>query len=177
MSRIILSQGDRDGACFLYAIANSVGLLRGAVTQAEWKSFIKNLPIRTDNFLLGEGTGNLADNHHIYEEIIKRMLHSCKIEETVKIESCSNINSENALQKIVTKSSVAITCINNGKHWVAISDVFDATTFIACSSEALRAPTKYTENLSPKFNRAFNSTKNFENLKIHNHYCIKLSKI
>ena len=52
-----LAQGDLDGACYLYSIANSYfALTAKKITPAKWKASIRALPFKLDDFLSGQGT-------------------------------------------------------------------------------------------------------------------------
>lgn len=62
MTRKIFAQGDLDGACFLYSIANSyVALTSKKLTCTQWKHSLRALPFKLDDYLTGKGTEALDD--------------------------------------------------------------------------------------------------------------------
>jgi len=91
--RKILAQGDRDGACFLYAIANSIQALRDKpVSQDKWLKCVLQLPFKLDDFLAGCGTKKLDDNPIYFEIFCEEYLKVLDVDS--KIVSHANICGE-----------------------------------------------------------------------------------
>lgn len=170
MNNKILAQGDLDGACFLYSIANAHLALTGKKpTQSQWKKFILNSPFRMEYFLAGEGTGFLRNNSKDFEAICQDFLGSNFI-----ITSDSNV-SESTIKKKINNKSVAIVASDNGNHWVCLVEANEEFN-IACSAEALGKGIKYKEERSKRFSRPFNKTESFNNLEIWENYAIFVQK-
>jgi hypothetical protein len=171
MSRKILAQGDRDGACFLYSIANSYSALTSKqLSRDKWRKSINAIPFRIDDFLSGRGTEKLDDNLEYFEGLCRDFL-SNEFEVTGKM----NV-SEKSLRAHITEDQVAIVAIENGAHWVCIVDVDNELFYIACSAAALESQTKYTEEKSLKLERFYNSKLSFTELKLWNSYALLINK-
>jgi hypothetical protein len=174
--RNILSQGDRDGSCFLYSIANAVSLLiKKPISQPKWDVFTTTIPIRIDDFMNGNGTGRLEDNHTIFEAVAKKLTDITKM--SFSVSSITNLTSVKNLQSELTENSVIITAISDGDHWVAISDSINSTVYMACSAEALRSldnKHEYKEDITNKLRRPYNKEDDFENLNIYKNYGLKI---
>ena len=164
--RNILAQGDRDGACFLYSIANAVTLLTNKpISQAKWNNFTSNIPVRIDDFINGNGTGRFDDNHAIFETIANKLIDILGVPATIS--STHNLISAKKLKNEITENSVIVTAISNGSHWVAISDVVNNNVYMACSAEALENLKNYQENTTKNLGRLYNAENTFPNLNIY----------
>lgn len=176
MKRKILAQGDRDGACFLYSIANShMALTKKQVTQKKWEESIAAIPFRVDDFLSGNGTLRLDDNVVYLEELCRDFLEKIQPDQ-FKITS-KNANSDNSLRGLITHQQVAIVAINEGLHWVSVVDADETYFHIACSAAALELGGEYTELKSDKFQRAYNLKLLFEDLKLWGNYALLIRRI
>lgn len=164
MKRRISAQGDFDGACFLYSIANSYSSLVGRqLTENQWKGALRSMPFRLDDFLCNEGTGSLRDNSNYFEGLCRNFLEGTK-NNRLQITRRENITSR-SLQALVTENQVVIVAINNKGHWVSVVDVDRSQLYLACSA-ALSSKAPYTEESSPNFRRAFNNQGTFEDLDV-----------
>jgi len=155
MNRKILAQGDKDGACFLYSIANAYVALTGkTITRSKWTSAIRASPFKMEDFLSGRGTEKLDDNTEYFEVTSQWKL------------------TRKSLCTTITKNQVAITAINNGNHWICITDFENEKFNIACSSKALDDILNYTENSSIEFKRTYNKSLTFPQLKLWQEYAL-----
>jgi len=172
MQRKILAQGDRDGACFLYSIANGYSALTSKqLSRDKWRKSINAIPFRIDDFLSGRGTENLDDKPEYFEGLCRDFL-SNEFEVTGK----KNI-SEKSLRTHITKNQVAIVAIENGEHWACIVDADNELFYIACSAAALESHTTYAEKKSLQLDRFYNSKLSFTELKLWNSYALLINKI
>lgn len=145
--RKIYSQGEFDGACFLYSVANAVRAATGkGISRGDWERAVEGLPFRTTEFLGGLGT--LALDHlpgalSVFASSFGRSLRS-----TVAIETLPRLIPLD-LQSAVGEGKIAIASIDDGDHWVAILDVVDGIAFCACSWEVNAGKAGYQELVSP----------------------------
>jgi len=172
--RKILAQGDRDGACFLYAIANGINAVRGKpITRPQWSKCIGNLPFQLDDFLAGRGTEKLDDNTICFELFCNGFLNTMDIDSKVK--SYTNIFSSADMKRIVQPDSVMLAVIDGGDHWVAIVDVKDDDIYIACSAQALSEKGSNPEARSPRLNRIYNEQRKFDKLDLWKNYGLHIT--
>lgn len=174
-SRKILAQGDRDGACFLYAIANSIQSLKDKpVSQRQWGKCIQQLNFNLDDFLAGRGTEKLDDNPIYFELLCKEFLKVLNVK--LKIVSHVDISSSADLKRHVLLDSAMLATIYGGAHWVAIVDVNGDDIYMACSAQALSGRSPYREARSPQLNRVFNLKLKFDELDLWKNYGLLISK-
>ncbi|MFC1736380.1 hypothetical protein ACFL1X_09690 [Candidatus Hydrogenedentota bacterium] len=128
MRRRIHTQGDFDGACFLYAIANAYTALTNRRPRLEdWDSGIRQIPYAVD-FLQGcVGTTQRHEkNHALLTETILTMLTELSARDSlIQAELQSDITDIVAISSLVTHNSVAIlwyrgqtAFVDAGDHWV-----------------------------------------------------------
>ena len=163
--RRILSQGDRDGACFLYGIANGIqALTNKPLSQGQWDKCIQQLPFRLDDFLSSLGTEKLDDNWLYFEAICNEFLRKLRMH--AKVVTRSNIDSSEVIERVVSRRSAMLAAIGDGEHWVAIVDAKKEEIYMACSATfGGKAP--YSESRSPRLNRVFNLQKRFNELRLY----------
>jgi len=164
-SRKILSQGDRDGACFLYSIANSYyALTKQQLSEAQWKKSINAILFKLDDFLSGRGTEKLDYNPEYLEGLCRKFLpQNNKINFEI---AAVKDTTEKSLQKILTNNQVVIAAIDGGNHWVCMVDSDKSQFYLACSNTDLNSEEKYYEATSPNFERPFNKTSSFNELEL-----------
>lgn len=173
--REILAQGDRDGACFLYSIANAVGALAcESVDQDEWLDGIRALPFDMRDYLAGSGTEKLDSNQHYLEDFCQNFLIGLGV--NAKITWHEGIKSASELKNILSPFNVFIMAVDDDAHWVAIVDTDDKNTvFIACSAEALNGTYPYNEEISSRYGRAYNKQATFTELRAGKGYGLLIS--
>ncbi len=179
MKRRILAQGDLDGACYLYSIANSVfALTSKRLTDAQWEKSLRALPFKLDDFLSRGGTKSLDDTPDYLESLCRNFLNEIK---NTQFEITRNINiSSKLLRSAIMDNQVAIVAIDDGKHWVSLVDADQKLFYLACSaafgeSTCSESKCSYSEQQSPNFHRVFNKTASFSELRIwkNNAFLIK----
>lgn len=157
MDRKFLIQGDLDGACFLYSIANSAVLLSSRKpTTKQWGNALQYIPFSAD-FLNGElGTKNYDDQHEIYSFAIKQALSEFSPSKNYKIKSYPQFEKIEDIKNLISSSSVVILNIN-GDHWVSVSDlsISKKSLFTVCSDLGDRV-NNYQENLCDNYGRYYN---------------------
>lgn len=172
MTRKISAQGDFDGACFLYSIANAVAALTGSqLSAAQWKKSIKTLPFRVDDFLTCLGTDSLNGRQIYFDEISRHFCEQSK-DNSFAVSSKDGIKTATSLRNTITEGSVAIVALHEGAHWVCVVDADASHFYISCSAEALRAGTTYMEARSPNLGRVFNRKSKFAEMNIWKKYAL-----
>ena len=165
MNRKILAQGDLDGACYLYSIANSYAALTcKQLTGTQWKRSLRASPFKLDDYLCGQGTEALDDTQDYLEGLCRNFLG--RIPNTQFEVTRREDVSPRLLRAALTEKQVAIVAINDGDHWVSIVDADKKQFYVACSAVALASKTPYIEERSPNFQRAFNMASSFDDLRI-----------
>lgn len=174
IKRKILAQGDRDGACFLYSLANATSALsQKDVTQAKWVKCIRALPFDMSDFIAGRGTEKL-DPCSLYLESFSHSFMSA-LNISPEISWKENITSVKKLKNLINSNQVFILSIDGDSHWVAVVDVEGDTVFIACSAEALNGVQPYSEKESPDLKRIYNKSVLFSELGIENGFGLLIS--
>lgn len=158
MSRIYLTQGDLDGACFLYSIANSVAALSAKKpTVKQWSKALEYIPSASD-FLDGSiGTKNYDDRHEIYKFAIEQALSEYSPSHNYNVLSHPDIDNISQISKLIGHDSVAILNIN-GEHWICVVDIEKSKNklFAACSDVTDTQIFYYKELKCDRFDRFFN---------------------
>lgn len=162
-TRRILAQGDRDGACFLYSIANAAGALTGrVVTQPKWVKCIQSLPFIMSDFMAGRGTEKIDWKPHYLEGFCHDFLSALEVPSEVSWRE--GLKSSKQLASLLAKDQLFIMGVYDDAHWVTIVDTDGEVVFIACSSEALDGEHPYSEKLSPRLKRVYNKQSTFAEL-------------
>ena len=174
-NRKILAQGDRDGACFLYSIANAAfALTDKVVTQSKWVKGIRALPFEMSDYIAGRGTEKLDLKPHYLEGFCQDFLAVLGV--NAKVSWHEGLKSTAELKNILTPRQVFLMVIDDDAHWVAMVDADDKdAVFIACSAEALNGDSPYLEESSPRFNRLYNKQLKFAELRAEKGYGILIS--
>lgn len=180
MKRKILLQGDMDGACFLYSIANAFTLLTNQkITITQWSKQFEYIPFSGD-FLSGNiGTKNYDDNMSLYEFAIKQAISlaysSRKVVKKITIKLHPKIEKLNEIKQLISNNSVVILNIC-GEHWICAVGVDEQSNSIqAACSEIPENICSYTE-LKNENNKYFNRVYNInDNVYIHKNSVIELS--
>lgn len=164
----IYSQGDLNGACFLFSIANAYkSLANKDITKSAWSKAVNGVFFLED-FMDGKlGTERYNANPLLFETVVNHMLgeFSDKVQFEVKHLKSSNLAST---KKYITESSVVIFCfrVENEKgneilnHWTCGVDLSDVPSEIqlACSSCAVD-PQK-----GNRYHRWYNETRSDKNI-------------
>jgi len=158
--RKIISQGELDGACFIYALANSFLSLTGKKpTQSKWDKAIDALQFKED-FLKGNvGTERCfkeeVDMRLISENFLKGLSKQTKHEFSVAYHD--QITRSDEMTPLIDKDSVILFCIDE-EHWVVGSSYCEdlKTLNIACSFQYIENSC-YFEKIDSTFDRPYNA--------------------
>ena len=161
----IYSQGDLNGACFLYSIANAYKALSNKdITKNAWSKAVKGV-LFLEDFMDGTlGTERYNDNQ-MFEDVVINMLNafSRKIAFEVKQVKCGNLAS---IKKLISEKSVAIFCYTveeNEKeiinHWSCGVGFNDNTSEIQLACSSCEAEPQKSEKLL----RWYNETRSNKN--------------
>ena len=165
--RKIISQGEFDGACFLYAVANSfLSLTDKKPTQFKWDKAIDTLPFKED-FLKGNvGTERCftegVDMRSVVTNILIELSKQTKYSFTVTYHK--QISRLEELCTLINKDSLVLFCLDQ-EHWV-IGSSFCAdlqTLNIACSFQHIEN-SSYFEKTDNDFERPYNAYTKKKNL-------------
>ena len=163
-ARKILAQGDRDGACLLYSLANAAQTMSGkTLTVASWTRALDALPLATGEFLTKRGSASLDHFPHCLELLAATFLASAGLE--VDVVWTDGLSSPTRLKKHLDAGDLLVMEVDNGAHWVTALDASSDEVFFACSLQLLGAVQSYQEALSPHLNRLFNYRATFAELE------------
>ena len=169
--RKILSQGDCDSACFLYALANaSIALTeQPAVGNKKWDGLWNKATdslLATRPFLRAcTGTAPWDDQNQCLEAIASKFLTAIckgrlevKLEELEELEELTGFKKDAARERIsslVSETSVVVAA--NKYLWFVVVETEGPKWYVACSAHLNEVGSAYKEDNSPKFNRPYNS--------------------
>jgi hypothetical protein len=168
--RKLVSQGEFDGACFLYAIANAfICLANIKPTQDKWDKAIDSLPFKED-FLKGKvGTGRCFEEKINMAEVVSNVLvqfskstKSTKFK--FKVTLHEKITDKNELCGLISNNSLVLFCFDK-EHWVIGSSCNKNKEIlhISCSSQ-LTETSIYNEEDDKIFGRPYNALTKKKNL-------------
>lgn len=168
LERFIKSQGDLDGACFLYTLVNAVNCLRGLEIQSpdSWQRLIGDVYDPRDFLRNGIGTARIDE----FPEIITRLIGdyvtlldpSCDY--SVK---CVKIQDKTRMRRRRLVSQNAVLLVDDGEHWYVLVDVDQGQVFAACSGTLYMNPQGYVEAKSPNLGRTYNTSFELGELVLH----------
>lgn len=175
VSRKLKSQGDLDGACFLYSIANAVISLDDAVDAENWSHAISSLRLRECRsfFCQDVGTLDFDDNiRELEEKIAKPFLKSLSGK---KFAITVTPGERQDLKDLIDENAVAI--VGNREHWFVVTEVHEGTVFVACSYTFNDDGCKYHEEASPKFGHISNLRMKFSELHVFGGMIFRIERI
>ncbi|PBP64981.1 hypothetical protein PSYCIT7_013835 [Pseudomonas syringae Cit 7] len=159
----IYSQGELDGACFLYSVANAIRAVTGrAISRPDWRRAIERLPFRTHEFLSGYGTGVLDQHPDALVAFAKSFAGSLR--STVVMEPLLRL-SAGEMEAALEEGKALIVSVDKGEHWVAIVEIADGLAYCACSWEINKKSPAYTERMTSS-GRTYNVIKPVGALKL-----------
>lgn len=154
--RRVLSQGEYDGACFLYSAANAYRTLtRRKPTQRRWNEALKWIPFASD-FITDNGTLRYDDNMALYKFALERIFREfggTKV--SFKITPYPNLTSPSKLIDLIKKDSVVVLNVDS-EHWIVCVEVNQNNVLVACSDQLRIMRAKYAEYVSDSFRRYYN---------------------
>jgi hypothetical protein len=156
LNRIYLMQGDLDGACFLYSIANSVvALTSRKPTVNQWGKALQYIPFSHD-FLSGKvGTKNYDDRSELYGFAVAQALSEYSPKNEYDVTTHPNMKSIEEVHKLISSNSVVILNIS-GEHWICVVDVDkQISTLLSVCSDLGDRVNSY-EEVGCEFGRKYN---------------------
>ena len=151
-------QGNFEGTCFPYSIANAVlSLSKARLKQNAWDKGLNRMPFRED-FVTSKGTQSYDDNWEMLCLAAKRFLNGWESEAgKYLVRVVDGINRKAALCSYISDNSVLLVN-HSGYHWVCLVDANRATDrlYCACSFQLAEKAEKYKEERSPDTKRWFN---------------------
>ena len=165
--RKILTQGELDGACYLYSLSNAYVCLTGKrPTQNNWDKTIDILPFQKDFLKSSVGTENCYKNNIDMKELTANFFKnlSCRSNLSFDVVAHENIDDKESLGMLINDHTVSVFCMFQ-EHWVVGSsyDKKKDILRIACSYQLLEnAP--YIERLDELYNRPYNAITKRKNL-------------
>lgn len=168
MDRFIKSQGDLDGACFLYSLVNAVNCLHDRSTRSSdaWQRLVSGVYDPRD-FLRGDvGTARVDD----FPEFIARLIGDYVAlldpsgDYSVK---CVEISDKSQLRRRRLVSDESVLLVDNGEHWFVLVDADQGQVFVACSAALYENPKGYVEAKSPNLGRIYNTSFDLGELELH----------
>jgi hypothetical protein len=160
--RKILSQGEFDGACFIYAVANAFLCLTGKrPTQHKWDKAIDVLSFKKDFLKGGTGTERCFDEEidmrAVISEMLQQLSKGTKGNFKFEVTFYDTVNNKNELYNLIKFNTVVLFCIDQ-EHWVVGSSFNqeDGILYITCSSQLLEN-SLYYEISDNKFGRPYNA--------------------
>lgn len=167
--RFIRSQGDLDGACLLYSLANAAQSLTGRQVQvAEWSAMIQSLPSTpsTRDFLDStEGSRASDDDKVAQAELARSALGILSPTQTLTVETVEKLR-DGSLALAKPEEGNVLVCANQ-QHWFCIVDSDDQFAYVACSWVWQQDPASYTEQVSPRLQRVFNDAVPLKELQFY----------
>jgi len=159
--RKILSQGELDGACFIYAIANAFLCLTGRrPTQHKWDKAIDVLPFKEDFLKGGTGTERCFDSETNMGDVVSNVLQQFSIGTKInkfEVSFYPKVNNKQDIFNLITYNALTIFCIDQ-EHWVVGSSFSkeEGILYITCSSQ-LTENSLYYEKSDNEFGRPYNA--------------------
>lgn len=174
--RQILAQGSRDGACFLYSLANAVqALTETNFNEKTWWAGLRSLPFDMSDFLSGRGTEKLDDEPDLLISLARNFISASG--SAIELKWVHGINDITTIKKQLSKESLLVIEVDAGDHWVTVVDTADGLILSACSAMALGSTAPYSELTSDVYGRRFNRQDSTEELKINRERVLKIALI
>jgi hypothetical protein len=171
MKRQLKSQGDFDGACFLYSIANAVISLNGTVSTGDWSEAISLLP--KAKLFLSQDVGTLAfdDDGIKLERVAKQFL--CSLSSN-KFNITLHEGDRRNLDQLIDENTVLI--VSDPGHWFVVTEVQGNDVFVACSDTFNEHGCKNSEEYSPKFGHMSNLRTTLSDLHVFGRMIFRVAK-
>jgi hypothetical protein len=149
-------QGDLDGACFLYSIANCVvALTQRKPSVNQWSNALEYIPFAHD-FIDGKvGIKNYDERSELYRFSVEQALSEYSPKRNFLVRVHPELERIGDVAPLVKSNSVVILNIN-AEHWICVVDVDvpRATLLSVCSDLGDRV-NRYKE-VECQFGRAYN---------------------
>lgn len=152
--RRILSQGDCDSACFLYALANaSIVLTEQEITSTNWNEAIDSLP-KTKPFLRAcTGTEPWKNEARHLERMATNFLNAVS-KEQLELEIKEGVDKRSISRFI---SATCVVVLDDGNHWYVVVETDGEELYVACSARLNEVGSAYQEKRTPSLHRLSNN--------------------
>lgn len=172
--RFIRSQGDFDGACLLYSLANATqALTRRQVLIEDWSAMIQSLT-GASNFLDNVAGSKDTDSDQVAQEVLaKNILLLLSPTLLLTAETVIKLK-DGSLRRIAPSADTVIVC-SNQQHWFCIVDSDDHYAYVACSWVWQRDPGSYVERVSPRLGRIYNDVVKCKDLEFFENRALVVS--
>ena len=172
MDRRIVSQGDLDGACFLYSVANAIGALSGrALVPSQWSAGIASIQKPRAFLRQDEGTAALDEDGTKLTQLVKNF---AKAAAQGPFEVTLHFADRRGIGKLIAQDSVVI--VGSKEHWFVVTETSDKNAFLACSDEYNQSGKSYKESSSPRFDRPFNKVVALSDLRVFQRMVFRIAK-
>ncbi len=163
MNRKYLMQGDLDGACFLYSIANSVVVLTSRKpTVSQWSKALQYIPFSSD-FLNGKvGTKNYDDRSELYRFAASQALSEYSPTNEFIVTDHPRAKSISDIKGLISINSVVVLNLNE-EHWVCVVDVDETSSSLLSVCSDLGDRINHYEESGCKFQRKYNRVYSLSN--------------
>lgn len=151
-------QGDMDGACYLYSLANAYqALTEKSVNEKQWSKLIDQVGNARDFLDVTNGTSRIDDI--LIKSTLLTDMHLKAIDKKFNFE-IDLIDCHNDIQNIGRLNKDTILIAANEEHWYCIVDFNgrNGKAMIACSAVWQIDPSKYKEKISPTLKRYYNDS-------------------
>ena len=174
LNRSIRSQGDFDGACFLYSLVNAVYCLTGRQIEADGWARVVSEAYDARDFLNGQiGTAKIDNLPSLLSTLAMQYLRALDQITHYDVELVEGIKKVGDLQR--TLSSKSVLLVDNGSHWFCLVDFYDDTAFAACSAALQDDPCNYSEMSSNRLRIIYNVSFPKKHLKFHKNRAFLIS--
>jgi len=174
--RLILAQGSRDGACFLYSLANAVqALTEMNFNEKTWGAAVRSLPFDMGDFLAGRGTEKLDDEPDLLISLARIFIKTSG--SAIELKWMHGVSDILTIKKQLSKESLLVIEVDDGAHWVTVVDTADGLILSACSAMALSSTEPYSELTSGVYGRRFNRQDSIAELKINHERVLKIALV
>lgn len=163
--RFIRTQGELDGACFLYALANAIQAIRARqISSADWSRMLSKLTNTKD--FLDQSCGTQRTDNSVRKQALlaNRVVQGLSRQGTLRAESVSPLTRRSALEEIITTQSAIV--LSSPQHWYCIVDADSQQLYIACSWILHEHDQKYKERQSPHLRRYYNRVESRGSLRV-----------
>lgn len=186
VGRIILAQGDLDGACFLYSLVNAAQCLtqkvvtQELVVQSRWSKLLCAVGNARD-FLDGRIGTKHSDSNWRLQELMAQQCMDILCPKTPVIAKTFHGLDGASVGRYVTSRSVVV--MPEPTHWSCVVEVRQENAYVACSarwgqvldSQPKHSLPTYVEDKSPRLKRTYNLKRPTSELKLFEGRAIKLT--
>lgn len=180
--RTILAQGDLDGACFLYSLANAARcLVPKSATPFMWTKLLSAVGKSARNYLDGRiGTEPSDHDWQLQQSIAQQYMDILCPKNRVIALTFDGLDGA-SVGRYVTRRSVVV--MPEKTHWSCLVEVRQEDAYVACSArwgQVLESQPKhslptYVEDKSPRLKRTYNLKRPTSELKLFEGRAIKLT--